>query len=496
MTKLPRATPAQCGVDPRGILSLFQKLNKLNVHSVMITRHNKVISEGFWAPYRPEYNHIQYSVSKSLISTAIGFAAADGLLSMEDRVLDFFPGYLPSEPCANMQKMQVKHLLSMSTGHLGEPKVPSDKEFKLFNCLTDYVEHEPGSFFNYNNGGVLILSAIITMLTGKTAFDYLNEKMFTPLGFSEGAWWQKWSEGYTTGLNGFNATAEDMTKFALLYLNRGSWEGRHYLPEAWVDEATSALADTRNWGRDFRDLATGAGFLELTEDNRQGYGYLFWRCVPEGAYRADGIYGQMSIVLPKENMTIVTAAGSPHPDLMLGAIWDELLPAVDRPCPDAQAAQQQLDAFLPQLALETPEGDSTSPLADTVSGIAYQMAENDLGMQRISFHFGAQPTVSITTEYGTMTAAIGYGRWLETDAQYDVDGFSCDIKNFFNDVAAAGAWQGDEFVLRLAYTRTPFTDLLRIRFEEHAIRIHFAHMVKLGRLEYDLIGLPTRVQKV
>lgn len=238
MERLERAAAAACNVDPLRLAEMYEELGKYNVHSVMVTRHGKVIAEGWWAPYKAEYNHIQYSVSKSFVGTAIGLAVSEGLLTVEDRILDILDGILPSRPCENMEKLTIRHVLTMSTGYRTERNMFQEGESWIYSLLSSYIDDEPGKEFRYISSSTYILSAVIHKLTGQNVFDYLKPRLFEPLGFSENIWWETSPEGLNTGFNGLNATAEDITKLALLYLNNGQWKGRQILPKDWVREAS------------------------------------------------------------------------------------------------------------------------------------------------------------------------------------------------------------------------------------------------------------------
>ena len=102
-----RSTPEAEGVDSHTLKTLLEYLKNLEmgIHSFMAVRHGKVISEAYWTPYAPEKPHTLFSTSKTFTGLAVGFAVQDGLLSLEDHVVDFFPERLPSKPGGNMQKM-------------------------------------------------------------------------------------------------------------------------------------------------------------------------------------------------------------------------------------------------------------------------------------------------------------------------------------------------------------------------------------------------------
>ena len=92
-SRLPRSTPEAQGISSAGILAFLEAIAQraYEQHSFLMVRHGQVVAEGWWAPYRPEYNHTMYSMSKSFTSTAVGFAVAEGKLRVDDRVASFFP---------------------------------------------------------------------------------------------------------------------------------------------------------------------------------------------------------------------------------------------------------------------------------------------------------------------------------------------------------------------------------------------------------------------
>ena len=287
MKTLDRISYTQGGLRASRLLAFIDRAEAVGMHSFMLLRHGKVLTEGWWKPYAPQYPHMLYSLSKSFTSTAIGFAVQEGLITVEDRVMDFFPEYLPAEPCENMRKMRLKHLLTMSTGHLEEPRViglnTAEDWCKLF--LQSYVPEEPGTRFVYNTAATYMLSAVIQKVTGQTTYEYLQPRLFEPLGIS-GIWWDTCPKGISAGGFGLNVHTEDIAKFGQLYLQKGMWEGKQLLDPAWVETATSKLIDNYGVGQDWRS----------------GYGYQFWQCAREGAFRGDGAGGQLCIVVPQKDL--------------------------------------------------------------------------------------------------------------------------------------------------------------------------------------------------
>lgn len=146
------------------------------------------------------------------------------------------------------------------------------------------VEHKPGTHFAYNTGATYMLAAILQKTTGDHVVDYLEPRLFEPLGIN-GYHWQESPQGITVGGRGLRVKTEDIARFGQLYLQKGVWDGERVLSEAWVEAATS------------RQTSNGS---DPDSDWEQGYGYLFWRG-RHGSYRTDGAFGQFCIVLPEQD---------------------------------------------------------------------------------------------------------------------------------------------------------------------------------------------------
>src|SRR4030065_446940 len=95
--KLNHCTPEEQGVTSQSILDFIEELEtrKYDLHSFMFLRQGYVIAEGWWYPYGPDCKQYVYSLSDSVSSTAVGFAVSDILLTVEDKVISFFPDQLP-----------------------------------------------------------------------------------------------------------------------------------------------------------------------------------------------------------------------------------------------------------------------------------------------------------------------------------------------------------------------------------------------------------------
>ena len=174
---LPHSSPEAEGISAKAISNFIDAVNKSHheFHSFMLLRHGKIIAEGWWNPYRADLKHSLYSLSKSFTATAVGFAKAEGKLSLSDKVISFFPDQIPDNASTYLQELTVKDLLTMSVGHDPDPTpfIVSDTNW-IRRFLALPIKNEPGTSFLYNSMATYMLSAIVQKVTGQTVFSYLT----------------------------------------------------------------------------------------------------------------------------------------------------------------------------------------------------------------------------------------------------------------------------------------------------------------------------------
>jgi D-alanyl-D-alanine carboxypeptidase len=129
------------------------------------------------------------SVTKQFTSAAIMQLVESGTIALDDDVTK----YVPNAP-VHGRHITVRHLLNHTSG------IPSYTDVGRFgdvvredltrDSLVAMVSHdslmfEPGSHFYYNNTGYFLLGMILEKVTGKKYGDYLQEKLFAPLGLTQ-----------------------------------------------------------------------------------------------------------------------------------------------------------------------------------------------------------------------------------------------------------------------------------------------------------------------
>ena len=396
---LPRSTPEQQGISSDGISKFIAAANASGIgwHSFMLLRHGHVVAEGWWKPFEPGYRHTLYSLSKSFTSTAVGLLVTEGKLDVEMPVAGFFKDELPADPSAMLQQMKVKHLLTMNTGHAEDtmPKLRASADAWTKTFLAQPVNFEPGTHFLYNTGASYMLGAIVYKLTGETLAAYLAPRLFAPLGIT-GYDWETSPQGLNTAGYGLRIKTEDIARFGQMYLQKGTWNGKQILPEAWVTAATSYQTKSQEGNGDWS----------------QGYGYQFWRCKP-GGYRGDGAYGQYCIVMPEHDAVLAVTSESWNMQESMNIVWQNILPAMeDQKLPENNAAARALKAALGQLVLPVPKGSTTSPTIQQYNNKTFRFSKNDFAVTAITFNFTADGCrCSISTDHGNKQINCGWENW-------------------------------------------------------------------------------------
>lgn len=471
-TSLPRSSPESLGIPSEAVQRFLDDIaaRGIELHSVMILRHGQAASEGWWAPYQAEDKHLLFSLSKSFTSTAVGLAASEGLLTLDDKVVDWFPDQLPANVPDNLAAMRIRHLLMMGTGHAQDTteRMVSDPERNFVRGFLNIpVEHEPGSHFVYNNGATYMLSAILRKAAGVPLLDYLKPRLFEPLGIPD-ATWEVCPRGIAFGGWGLSLRTEDIAKFGLLYLQDGMWEGRRILPEGWVAEASA------------KHIPNGDN---PDSDWNQGYGYQFWRC-RHGAYRGDGAFGQFCIVLPEQDAVVAMTSATNDMQGAVNAVWEQLLPAMSEPLERNDEAAEQLSERLQALRIDPPQGEVGSELERQLHGRTYRMEKNELALQAVRFEFNdTEAAMYMTNPFnptGSESIRLGRGVWLPNKVK-----LSGDLRIPQNVVPqkVEGSMHGQDgaLVITLRSVETPFTFTCIIRPDgEDDVLLEMSASVSMG----------------
>lgn len=263
--------------------------HKLAIEGLAVADETQVLLEHRFTPDLPRNI---YSHTKSYMVTAVGMAIADGKLSLDDKLAEFFPESVPEDPDPRLFEIRLRDLLIMASG-FGEPYLMgADRRAGvgapdyMKYMLSRPVKETPGTRFQYSTADSILAGRMVEKAVGQRLGAYLYERLHKPLGQSFPQW-ENCPMGHPIGGGGMFLKLTEMMKLGQLYLAEGRWEGQQLVDPAWIKEATT-------W-----KIATDGGNVWDC-----GYGYQFWMSPYPGAYRADGAYGQVSTVLPEKGLVV------------------------------------------------------------------------------------------------------------------------------------------------------------------------------------------------
>ena len=294
------------------------------IHSIMVVQHGKVLAEKFFSP---DTAHVLHSVSKTFTSTAVGFAISEGLLSLDDKIVDIFPESVPENPSENLKKVTIRNLLTMNSGHATDPtRSVSNGDGDWVKGFMEWpIEYEPGTCYCYNSLGTYVLSAAVQKVSGQKIVDYLDTRLWQPLGIEKPKWLES-PAGINTGGWGLYLHTESLAKMGLCILNGGQYRGKQVIPAEWVAEMSAKQVPCVPAGTNEVKMRENPQDPS-TSDWLQGYGYQMWRC-RHNAFRADGAYGQYIIVIPEKDAVVAVTAHVGDMQAEINHIWDNILPAL------------------------------------------------------------------------------------------------------------------------------------------------------------------------
>ncbi len=433
---------------------------ELELHGLVVRRDGRPVLEQYWAPYVAEDRALVYSASKTFTASAIALAVAEGLLALDDRIVDLLPETWATvaEPSESVAHLTVHQVLSMSTGHdtdvleRFDPAAPQDWA-RIF--LSTPPQAPVGSRHVYNNGASWLLGELIRTRTGDDLLDYLRPRLLAPLGID--ATWDRDALGRCLGWSGIHVRARDLAAMGELYRCDGVWQGRRLLSEGWVARATTSQIPTE----------------EPNPDWLFGYGYQLW--LGREGYRLDGAFGQFSLVLPKRGLVVAITSAQSCTQLLLDLVWDVLLPELDAQTLPEPDEGPSATATVPEEGAERPSRRAAAthlPVpADT--GLATTWATS--GPARVDATLVASPdeqanlpdltdagahrddhgfTIGFTTNGRTVELTAGSGSWLRQHLQLGDAAIPV--------AAAAGSDADGALDIRLVFTDSPHTLYLRI----------------------------------
>lgn len=329
--------PGEVGIPYGDANLLLDALEHLGTepHALLIMRHGRTAFEGYWAPYGPGMIHGCQSLTKTVTGIALGAAMQEGILSLEERLIDIFPEYAPlTQGRRYWDELRVRHIATMSAGMDTQPSVVSLDWVEAF--FRTEIQHKPGTAYMYNSIACSMVGACVRKRSGLGLLDYLSDRVLRPIGIDpERLGWHKHADGLENGSGGFISTVRDNALLMELYRRRGVWNDQRLLAEEWVDFALR----TQN------DHVGGAA----------SYGGMIW--VRETCFVADGAMGQWGMLFLKQDLvvSIQQTISSPHvDDQVRDAVYAFVNALQDEPIAWTEQQEADFGHRLNRLCIEAP----------------------------------------------------------------------------------------------------------------------------------------------
>ncbi|GAB5552931.1 MAG: serine hydrolase [Saprospiraceae bacterium] len=312
----PQPFPSKTNISlPNGFeyggqsFSTQKYLDSSYTQGLLIIQNDTIVYEDYNRGQTAATPHISWSVAKSFISALFGIAMEEGhIKSVEQKVEEYLPELIGS----GYEGVRIKDVLQMSAGvgfdeNYGDPKSDIQRWFKAFAlgssqdkfAATLENEWEPGTYHHYVSINTHVLGMIIVKATGKSLTDYLQEKIWEPLGAEYPCYWLVDNKGMEMALGGLNACLRDYARLGQLFLYEGNWKGQQIVPSAWV--AASTTPDAPHLMPNSKDSA----------HPDIGYGYQWW--IPdseEGEFLAVGVFNQFIYINPTTRTVIAKTSAN------------------------------------------------------------------------------------------------------------------------------------------------------------------------------------------
>lgn len=380
-----KITPEQAGISSENVVRFIKILNKrgLATHSVLMMHGDDIFAEYYWKPFNKDFCHRMYSQTKSYVGIAIGLLQEDGLLNIDDRIAQYFPDKIEKELPAYLAEQTIRDMLTMQTcGETPYWFYNTDPDRTHLYLNENSATIPSGMRFKYDSPGSQVLSSLVERLSGKSLFDYLNEKLFCHLGTFKTASILKTPNGDSFGDSALLCTTRDMASFARLLMNGGAWNGKRLINEDYVNAATSCQVDNAE--------------TPFDEAYTQGYGYQIWR-MWDNAFSFNGMGCQLTLCLPdKDFIFVITSDNQGYAaakSLIYAALYDIIIDNIsDAPLPENEAAYNVALALENELELNCIKGNVHSPFANELSQQTYICEQNPTGITKFSFVFNDDET--------------------------------------------------------------------------------------------------------
>lgn len=285
-------------------------MERTYTNALLIMKNGRIVTEIYRNGSNERTRFMGWSMTKSITSTLVGAALADGLIaSLDDQIVK----YLPELKGSGYDGVTVRQILQMRSGVDYEERYdfanPGIAASNHINALVKNVvrfadaartikrAHKPGEVFAYKTIDTAVLGWLIERVSGGSVAAYTARKLWEPLGTeADGFYIMDGQPGTGREFSGagYNATLRDWARFGQMMLDGGMANGKRVVSEDWVKAAQSPAGDENG--------------------PEGGYGYQWWTMANSPAYSAIGLQGQYVYVDPASRTVVVKLSYFPPAD--------------------------------------------------------------------------------------------------------------------------------------------------------------------------------------
>lgn len=327
------AAPEQVGMNSKELVKAIEYLAspEYRVDGMAVIKNGYIVAEAYFRSFKKGATHDSASVGKSFTSALLGIAIDKGLVpGVDAKLCQYFDQWDCDAADDTRSRIAIRNALTLTTGLKWHEdwskfdfrtndalKMIASRKFLGYVLAREGVT-EPGETFTYSTGDPMLISGVLSKVTGMSALEFAQKNLFQPIGITS-ARWNSDSEGYTPTFGMLQLTVRDYARFGYLYLNKGTWEDKQIVSEQWVSKSTQTDPAVKVW---------------------EGYGYL-WHVnlpsrmqaqgskIPADAFMAAGVMGQNIVVIPSRDLVIVKVASEQGKGPDLGKFLALVLDAID-----------------------------------------------------------------------------------------------------------------------------------------------------------------------
>ncbi|NND82902.1 MAG: serine hydrolase [Gammaproteobacteria bacterium] len=342
---IPRAgdiVPLQRAIDPSigaakhkdlhgNTLSLDALFERYYADGLIVVQGDKVVHERYFNGFNEHAQHIWFSMTKSLVSSAFGLLVAEGKVDLSASPVK----YIPELKGSGFERVSIQNVLdhatalafkenytdpesdfiryyapALSMGYMPGAADASSADTKVYGAhdfLVHFVqpdpELEPGDAFDYNSSNADLLGWLIARISGLSLQDYLHKHIWAKLGAEHDAMIAVDRAYMPVATGGMNSTLRDAARFGMMIRDGGRFNGEQVVPAAWVNASLDVDPKLRNM------MSANSKY---SADPWSAYHNMWWLLDAEaGEYCAVGIHGQVIYINRKADTTMVWFSSQP-----------------------------------------------------------------------------------------------------------------------------------------------------------------------------------------